>query len=294
MWPGGHTFAFQVSPESCSKSPTDVDAAKFPPAFSLDPVCPYFQICFSPQWVGPEWRYAEPLEVRPLPSRPPSHGTATPRPIGRPVLLLGRLVETVRPGPVAVVELLPFGHFLRYPREAVMGLRRRYSPAGRGESTGERPASPLLLASSAKRLCGPHTGPLTTGDSKDSRGRAETALQAQPRSRLWLGGRRSLTNGEMGSCLGRLVMVLRRHEAMRGPGWARLSEAPRQNLVPEWPLNARVDEETTRRIGTCGGPEGMSAERWSRTFSAMPSRSIPLVFPPFRCYLASAAARTTR
>ncbi len=33
---------------------------------------------------------------------------------------------------------------------------------------------------------------------------------------------------------------------MRGPAWARLSEAPRENLVPELPLNARVDEETTR------------------------------------------------
>ncbi len=140
VWPGGRTSALQVSPGSGSKSPTDVDADKFLPAFSLDPVCPYSQICFSPQWVGPEWHNKEALEVGPRPSRPPrspSHGTATPRPIGRPVLLLGRFGKTVRPGPVAVVELLPCVYFLRNPREAVIGLRRRYSPAGRAASTGE-------------------------------------------------------------------------------------------------------------------------------------------------------------
>ena len=60
-----------------------------------------------------------------------------------------------------------------------------------------------------------------------------------------------------GDLLGASEDGRRRPEAGHGRGWARLSEAPRENLVPEWPLNARVDgRQPGERNGTRGGPRG--------------------------------------
>ena len=188
--PGGRTFVFKVSLGGGCKSPMDVDGAKFPPAFPLDLVRPKSQISFGSGY-GPDGETRRHWEGDGGPTLPPSYGTMTPPPTGRPAVRPRRLGgpgrSSCRRGSGAAPRR-PLS-FLQVPCKAVTGFHRWDSPAGQAASTLTAPVVQSLVCLGAALVSTAHAGPLTAGNDRECRGQVGRTLQARQPSHLGLSGR---------------------------------------------------------------------------------------------------------
>ena len=140
---------------------------------------------------GPDGKTRRHLKGDGGPSLPPFHVTMTPRPTGRSAVRPRRLGG---PGPSScrrgsgTAPRRPLS-FLQLPREALTGLRRWDSPAGKAASTLAAPVVQFPYAS-AQRLCVDSTrryphGAGQHGVSRASGEDAPGAAAVPPGSRWW-------------------------------------------------------------------------------------------------------------